>query len=252
MSQYVHVLSYSLLFPPMLFISIALLAACAGLKWPRTGLAIVIASLLALCAFATPFASDRIMAVLEREVPHAPSAIAPGAILVFGADMQTLGESDAGDTLGYLSLERVLMAAHESRQRNLPILVSGGVVTAGHPPIADLMAATLENDLHVDVRWREDKSRNTLENAQFSAAILHDAEISTVVLVAQRWDIPRASWALKQFGIDAIPSGQARLLTPSTAEVTDFIPTVSGLNESFIALHELLGLRYYRLDHSGG
>lgn len=248
-SSLVHVLSYSFLFPPMLFIVIAIVATCVGVKLPRVGLATAFVSLMILCAFATPFVSDRLMALLERQVPPVPEGAEPAAIVVLGADIQTSGESEAGDTLGYLSLERVLMAANEYRKLHLPILVSGGLVTRGHSPVAALMAAVLEDDLKIEVRWRELKSSTTLENAEFSAAILRAAGISTVVLVAQRWDMPRAIWAFGLFGITAIPSRQARLLTPTTGELTDFIPTASGIYESFLALHEMIGLLYYRSEY---
>lgn len=239
-------ISYSFLFPPMLLVAVALLGTVAGFKWPRAGCGAALASLLILCAFATPFLSLRLLAALEEALPAQQPGAAPGAIVVFGADVQTGGESEAGDTLGSLSLERVFMAAHDYRARQLPILVSGNRIGASRQPVAAMMAEVLEDDLKVPVRWREAQARNTFENAEFSAEILRENGISTVILVAQRWDMPRAIWSLRSFGITAVPTGQARFMAHPGLRAAAFVPTAQGMVTSFVALHELLGLYYYR------
>ncbi len=244
----VHALSYSFLSPPMLFIVTAVLGIAAAARGQRFGFVIAFASLACFYALATPLLSDGLIAALLRQVPAGQVGNEPAAaIIVLGADEHASADRPADDRLGALSLERVFLAAREYRASHLPILVSGGSFAPDHASLADLMAQMLEADFGVLVRWRETRSGNTYENAEFSAAILHANGISTVVLVSQRWDMPRAIWAFRQFGITAIPSGVVPSFVPTKVEWHAFLPSIGNLEESFVALHELVGLLYYRV-----
>ena len=230
----------------MLFVVIAVVAACAAAMHWRVGYIISLVSLLLFCAFSTGAVSDWLMGMLDAQIPREHSDESAGAIVVFGADLAPDEDGQGRDALGYLSLERELMAAREYRARQLPILVSGGPMRAGDKAFADLMAAVLENDLHVPVRWRETRSQTTFENAKFSAAVLQANGISAVILIAQRWDMPRAIWSFKKFGIIALPSLQVSHSMSDSPALADFVPSLTHAVRSFIALHELIGLYYYR------
>ena len=71
------------------------------------------------------------------------------------------------------------------------MLVTGGAVFGGTPE-ALLMREALKNEFGVDVRWAEDASRTTRENAQRSAALLRAEGVTRVVLVAHGFDMRRA------------------------------------------------------------
>ena len=62
------------------------------------------------------------------------------------------------------------MVRDSPRQTGLPILATGGSVMGNTVPEAVLMKEALELEYGVKVRWVEDRSRNTLENALYSAA----------------------------------------------------------------------------------
>ena len=245
MAELESMLSYSFVTSPMLFLVTALLGVLTAWRWRRTGLVTALLSLLVLDALATPVVANRLLGWAEGGPVPAPSGAAPpGAIVVLGGDIEP-AETPGDYEAGRLSLQRVYWAAQEFRATHLPILVSGGIIGPAQSTIADLMAATLETGFGVPVTWREERSMTTYEDAEYSAAILREHGISTILLVTQPFHMPRGAWAFRHFGIAVIPARQ-----PSVArarwQVGDFLPQINSLTESYFAAHELLGLLYYR------
>jgi uncharacterized SAM-binding protein YcdF (DUF218 family) len=112
---------------------------------------------------------------------------------------------------------------------------------------AALMRDALENEFGVKVRWVEDRSRNTRENATFSAALLDREGIKRVVLVLHSFDVPRARVEFAQAGIDTIPAPTGM---PS-GEIEwpgDYLPGIAGLATSYYACYELAALLVVRLQ----
>ena len=106
------------------------------------------------------------------------------------------------------------------------------------------MSRALENDFLVPVRWREDRSRNTYQNAAFSATILRQAGIPAALVVTQPWHMARALWSFDTVGYPVIP---APTLASQTLRVSAAIllPQVPSLLDSYYALHEMIGLAWY-------
>ena len=67
-----------------------------------------------------------------------------------------------------------------------------------------MMSALRQNDFAVPVRWREDRSRNTFENAAFSAEILRRAGGPSARLVTNSLDMARALWSFRAVGYAVI------------------------------------------------
>jgi uncharacterized SAM-binding protein YcdF (DUF218 family) len=160
------------------------------------------------------------------------------AIVILGGGTRHNAIEYGGDTLSRLTLERVRYGARVARLTGLPVLVTGGSVE-GRTPEAVLMRDALQTEYGIDVRWAEEASRNTRENAQRSARILTAAGISRVVLVGHSFDMRRAVTEFARVGIDAIPAPTVippeRLSWP-----TDLLPSVAALQGSYYALYEIL------------
>jgi uncharacterized SAM-binding protein YcdF (DUF218 family) len=143
-----------------------------------------------------------------------------------------------GDTLNGLSLDRVRYGARLARRTGLPVLVSGGI-GAGESREADLMRRVLEEELGVKVRWTENRSRNTRENAQRSAVLLREANARRVVLVTHGVDMRRAGAEFRAAGLEVIaaPTG-----LPGTAPLgwRDWVPGLGAFAGSYYALYEHL------------
>jgi len=243
-------LAYSFLMPPTVFIvatlaGIVLAGFAATRRW---GLAIALLSSVALYVFATPLASSALLRAVEREVPPSGQADAAQAIVVLSGDIHHGDGAAVADTVGRLTLERLDRAAELYRHRPLPILVSGGPVGDSRESLAAVMARTLTDDFGVPVAWREEASQTTFENAEYSARLLRAQHIHTVLLVTQPWHMPRALWAFARAGIAAIPAPTARTYIKTPIDAAMVLPQSTALTDSFYALHEILGLIYYRLQ----
>ena len=238
-----ELISYGFLTPPAVLILIALVGVLLALTGPRQPLGVAALTLVCLYAAATPALSSYLLSRVEAGLPQNPDLSAAQAIVVLGGDMHL---APAGpDTLGPLTLERVVFAARAYRQLNLPVAVSGGRAAGAHTTLASLMKTTLETDLAVPVRWAEDQSRTTFENAADTAERLGSESIRTVVLVTQAWHMKRALWSFEKVGMRALPWP-----APTTAlrlsRIDDYLPSTNALQDTFHAAHELIGMRYYR------
>jgi uncharacterized SAM-binding protein YcdF (DUF218 family) len=182
--------------------------------------------------------------VLMRWVDSSPpfeveEARTAQAIVILGGGIRRNAAEYGGDTLGRLTLERVRYGARVARLTGLPVLVSGGAPWGGDSE-AKVMQQALESEFGVLVRWAEDRSRNTHENAVLSAEILRAAGIHRVVLVAHGFDMPRATAEFADQGIETLkaPTGVPTLdyETPLM-----YVPSIGGLEGSYFALYEILG-----------
>jgi uncharacterized SAM-binding protein YcdF (DUF218 family) len=242
MSSY---LSYGLLAPPTLFITLCLLGALLMLAWRRIGIAVVLVASLCLFVLATPALSSYLLLQLEAEIPIGRDFAGAQAIVVLGGDQRVGNGADIPDTLGPLSMERLVFAARAFRQLRLPVAVTGGLVPGAHAAAAALMKPVLERDFAVPVVWSEDRSRTTFENAVFTAELLRGRDIATVVLITQAWHQRRALWSFERAGLHALPWPAPRDSLHNN-RIDDYLPKIGALGDSFLALHEMIGGVYYR------
>ena len=242
MSSYV---SYGFLAPPTLFITLCLVGGLLALLWRRVGIGVVLVASLCLFVLASPAASSYLLQRLEAEVPDSPDFTSAKAIVVLGGDQRIGDGTDIPDTLGPLSLERLVWAAQAFRKLRLPVAISGGLVPGAHAAAAALMKPVLERDFAVPVVWSEERSRTTFENAVFTAELLRGRDIGTVVLVTQAWHQTRALWSFERAGLHALPWPAPRDALHMN-RLDDFLPKIGALSDSFLALHEMIGGLYYR------
>ena len=236
--------SYGFLAPPVLFITLSLVGAIAALLWRRFGITVVLVSTLCLYVAATPAFSSYLAYQLETEIPENVDFSGAEAIVVLGADVRR-GDGRNSDRIGPASLERLVLAVDAYRRLHLPIAVSGGRVADWHVAVGQLMKSALEEYFGIPVTWSEEESRTTYENALYTARLLRREQINTVVVIAQAEDLPRAVWCFKRVGLRAIPwPAPRRVFKPDSVE--DFLPDSKAFQQSFHALHEMIGSLYYR------
>jgi uncharacterized SAM-binding protein YcdF (DUF218 family) len=241
-------ISYGFLAPPTVLIVLGAIGAWAALRFwrPGIGLAIVATSLLYLLAL--PVIASCLLRGVEIAPPAASNFAAAQAIVVLGGGIHLGDGKDIPDTLGSLSLERVVFGARAYRQLHLKVAVSGGQIRGAHVSEASLMKAMLESDFAVPVTWVEDRSRTTWENAANTAKLLKPAGIDTVVVVTHAWHMKRAQWSLEHNGLRALPWPAAPTVEES-GRIDDYLPSTGALQSSFYALHEAIGLAYYRMRY---
>lgn len=241
-------MTYDFLVPPAGLILVSAAAVWLTLWHPRLGIAVAIVAASLLFLASLPVIAARMLQDVEVTTAGEPDFSAAQAIVVLGGGVHRGDGGKVPDTLGAITLERLDFAAHASRQLKLPVAVSGGRPAGTHNDEAGLMKATLEADFGVPVSWVENRSRTTWENAFYTKRLLEADKVTTVVVVTNAWHMRRALWAFERAGLHAIP-WPAPLTYPATERAADYLPSIRALDDSYRALHEAIGLGYYRLRY---
>lgn len=240
----------ALILPPgvnLLLLSLGL--AAAALRWRKSGGLLILVALLSLYLFSITPVSRMLLAGVES-YPALPPVIAQGdeqAIVVPGAGRYAGAPEYGGDTASTLALKRLRYAAYLHRQTGLPILVAGGTVWSGVKSEAELLDDALREVFNLEASWLEDHGRNTWENARYSRAMLEPLGIERIFLVTHAFHMPRAVYAFEMAGFKVTPAPTAFSTREQAGSAwLDWIPSADALGDTHIALHEWLGLLYYR------
>lgn len=239
-----------------------LVLAAVGLllhrRRPRTGTALLLAGLVAAWLLATPQLAATLNRALDPPPPLDDAAVAAsgaGAIVVLAGGLTVRAPEYGPVDVSPVTLARVRYGARLHRLSGLPVLVSGGYRDHDREPSeAALMAAVLRDEYGVREVWTEDRSRDTRQNADYSAPVLAAHGVRRVLLVSHAAHLPRALAAFRRAGIDAVPAPtQPFLWTPPPGEpagpmeLADWLPQAGAAWETWYASHELLGRLWYRL-----
>lgn len=203
---------------------------------PRAyGYTLCASGVLLLWLFATPVVADALLRVVERypALNLREPVDAQAIVILAGGVRRNAPEYDA-PAPGPTTLERLVYGARVARTLGLPVLVSGSRLEAAS------MNAFLHTDLGVTARWVENRSRDTHENAQFSAVILARDGVHKVVLVTSSAHMARSVVEFNMAGIETIPAPTS-MWTRRDDGVLDFVPNADALVRSQRACYELGG-----------
>lgn len=179
-----------------------------------------------------------------------PAAIQGDVIILLGGgthpDVPDL--TGIGSPTGDMAV-RLLTAVRAQRMLDVPIIVSGGSSNPGMPPEAPTVARLLA-DLGVarEHLIEEAGSRDTVENAAQTLEVLRQRGFQNPVLVTSAYHMKRSLLSFEKRGIHplALPcdfrTNENRIKT-----WRDYVPSMNGLVNLYRALHEYLGLLYYRV-----
>jgi uncharacterized SAM-binding protein YcdF (DUF218 family) len=248
MSWVVTNLISAFLLPPLPLLLIAAGGLFIFRRHPRLARALLAFPIALLWIVSTPYFAGSAMQYLEDGIKpvYAKTMPAEAIVVLGGGTYINAPEYGNMDTVSEAALARVRYAAKLQRETGKPILATGGRPLGNALPEAQQMKSLLENEFNVPVKWTEDESRNTEENAKFSYALLQKEGIRRIYLVTHAWHMPRAAAAFKAAGFDIVPA-PIGFATHYEMSVLDFIPSAAGLEESRIVAHELIGRLWYRL-----
>lgn len=238
---YVKKLLSALVLPPLGLILLAFFGLWLTRRHPRLGRGVAAVALLALAALSLPPVADALMHGLETSAPVSAQMLARAqAIVILGGGNYAAAPEYGDDTVSRWTLERVRYGAHLQARSGLPILVSGGAPFGGRPE-GETMKEAIERDFHGQVQWMENASRDTAENAAYSATILKSAGIKRIVLVSHGWHLPRAVELFERQGLEVIAAPTV-FSTPGPSLFARALPSAAWLHQSSMALHEWLGI----------
>ncbi len=253
------------LLPPVSLFLLALLGLLLMRRRPRLGGLLAVLALVAGIALSTPIAARLLMGWVEQpyaRLDPAPlrlpeerlaawrktPAEAPQAIVVLsGGAVADGAASNQPNRVSSLTLERVLHAHRIARLTGLPVLLTGGVARQGGEPEARLMRGVLEGDLGTPVKWLETRSRDTAENAAFTREVLQAAGIRRVLLVTHGYHMRRAQDTFEREGFAVTPAPHSFMAGPARFRWLDLVPNRGAIVTAQLAIHEMLGLAWYRL-----
>jgi len=226
------------LLPPLGLLVLALAALLIGGRKRSASIVAGITVTLALL-MSLPVVSGLLSRPLEGNPISAAALKQVQAIVILGGGVHYDAPEYGNDTVSKYSLERVRYGAKLARESRLPVLVTGGSVYGGRPE-GELMKQVMEEEFAVPVRWAEMQSRDTAENAFYSASLLKRAGIRRIALVTHAWHMPRAATAFELYGLKVIPAPTG--FTPqSTSLFESLLPSTGAFERSANAIHEWVG-----------
>lgn len=235
------------LLPPLVLVILLAAGLTLRRRHPRLATSLILLATAALYALSTPWVGGLLQKSLEISVPVTPAELQTAdAIVVLGGGRRTDAPEYGGDTLTGLSLERLRYAAHLHRASGLPILVTGGIPGGGTLAEGRIMQRILQNEYGMSPRWVEDAALTTWDNARLSASLLKQAGAQRIVLVSHAWHLRRAVPLFEAQGLGVVPAG-TQFARTRIDDVFDLLPTPAGLRDSHFALHEWLGILWYKL-----
>jgi uncharacterized SAM-binding protein YcdF (DUF218 family) len=174
------------------------------------------------------------------------------AIVVLGGGIQPLAPEYGAAQPSVDTAARLRYGVWLARQSHVPLAFSGGVGWAhsrtGVPSEGAVVRAAALQDFGATLRWVEDQSRDTAENASHLHALLAPDGVQRIALVTHAWHMPRAQQAFERAGFTVLPAPTGFTLAQQRS-LLEWLPTAQGLQASREVLREYVGLRVARAAH---
>ncbi len=238
----------SYLLPPGIFVTAFAAAALWHLaRKRRLAAAVHLAVGALLWALSVTPGADIVARGLEA--PYASSGAPRGDVIVLlgggvGSRAPDLSGTGAPSEETWV---RVGTAVRLQRTLGVPVIVSGGTVFAGKSAEAPIMARILV-DLGVpaDRVVAEARSRDTRENARYTAEIARRGGYRNPVLVTSAYHMRRAVAAFRRAGLEVSPCPAGFQTWPGKRYgPEDFLPDGASLRRSSAAIREYAALVVY-------
>jgi uncharacterized SAM-binding protein YcdF (DUF218 family) len=225
------------------------LEAASRAAWKKTGRILCVSATFCLAAIAILPVGDWALTPLENRFAFDPPDRVDG-IVVLGGDEETEISEGRGQPVALDSMRRyVMLKDMERRYPDAKLVFSGGFAMRhpdGHIPPSDI-ADLIMTDIGVPTNRMifEKNSRNTYENAVFSANLVHPNASQKWLLVTSAWHMPRAMGCFRQAGwnVFAAPTGY---FTPGTYQLVP-VRFEKQIRNLTLAAHEYVGLLSYWL-----
>lgn len=205
---------------------------------------------LAICAF-SPLGNCLLYPLEQRFPPWDAARGAPDGIIVLGASIEAELSAAHGTAVVRSAPDRIIAAAAlAQRYPNARVVFSGGSANliSNDAREADYAGAIFESlGIAKSRLTMERRSRNTLENAEFSKALVAPKAGERWLLVTSAFHMPRSVGLFRKAGFNVEPypvdwrvGGRDDLFAFSNV-------AVDGLGRTDLAVREWIGLMAYRV-----
>ncbi len=239
-------LAIALISPLGTALALGLVALCVALlRRHRAAWVLAAVALLWLWVWSVPVVSHTVRASLEADYPALPVASLPRAqaMVLLGGSVRPAEASGQLPDLTSAS-DRVWYAARLFHARKAPVLVLSG---GSDPRVSATSEAEamrmLLSDLGVPAKATllEERSRNTRENARFTAQLLRERGATRVLLVTSALHMRRAKLLFEEQGFVVTAAATDHEARRRFGPV-DWLPDAGALEGSGRALKEVVGV----------
>ncbi|MDP2004078.1 MAG: YdcF family protein [Rubrivivax sp.] len=202
--------------------------------------------------------TNAISGLLKRGLTQPPQALATAeigdlkkaprtAIVVLGGGRRVLSPEYGVSNLKERTIERLRYGIWLGRETGLPLAFSGGVGydTRDGATEAEIAARIAEREFGRPLRWTENESRDTRENALRTVALLRKDGIEQIVVVTHDYHMRRALRNFERAAAQGTPMKivAAPMGLPSSTRIDakDWLPLAENMEATTITLHEWLG-----------
>ena len=238
-------LLYAWLLPPGIFLlAIAVMYGyCRKARYAK-GLLLLFALIYLLSINAV---SDKVIQPLEDWYTQ-PSVSelkdAQAIVVLAGGSYDGVPDFDGTGQNSESSTVRLVAGLRLHRVLHLPVVLSGGrlsddVATEASLEYCFLKACGVEEPYLI----KEDRSRNTAENAKFTKEICEQKQYGKVILVTSAFHMPRSVVFFNREGVDVIPyPTDYKTSRHLPLDAFSFTPSADALSHTSLAMKEYLGL----------
>ncbi len=235
--------------------SFLLLGALAGVLfvprkvgWPRRVALVCLGALLLVSV--APVGALLIEPLEDRFPPPPADMAAPYGIVILGGAIDDEASAARGQTSFDDAAARLTEAAILARRYpSARVLYTGGSALLLNRSSSEaiegrkLLIALGVDPARIEI---EDKSRNTDENARFSAALVHPQPDQTWLVVTSAYHMPRAMGLFRKAGFAAVAYPVDYQSLGGWRDWRPVADPVRGLRVVDLAVHEWVGLVAYR------
>jgi uncharacterized SAM-binding protein YcdF (DUF218 family) len=170
------------------------------------------------------------------------------AIVILGGGGQRGAAEYGGASINARSAMRLMYGLRLAKTTGLPALYSGGNAdpgTGADGQFSEAQAAQqmAKNMFGTELRWLETRSRDTKENASYTALLLQPPplQIKRIVLVTHAWHMTRAQRYFERAGFEVQPAPMG-FIGASDSTPREWLPSADGMMMSWQLWREQLGL----------
>jgi uncharacterized SAM-binding protein YcdF (DUF218 family) len=225
-------------------LALGCVALICARRWPRVATLSGLIAAVWLGLWSMPPVSYAIRGAIEADWPYISPSQLPttDAIVVLGGGIRPPETTGAPPDLGEAA-DRVWFASKVYHAGKAPLVVASG----GHD--AETTASSEAESMRLLLRdlgvpegaiRLEDRSRNTRQNAEFTAALLLPEGARRILLVTSAYHMRRSAGLFERAGFEVIPAPtdhEAR----TKMEAQDWLPRADALEGSAKAIKELVG-----------
>lgn len=239
----------ALVLPPGAPLLLALAGLLLAARWRRFGMTLVVAAVGALWLLSCHAVGLELASrLLPRAAPLAPAQLGQAqAIVVLGGGVLPQAPEYGEAQPAAPTLARLRYGVWLARRSGKPLAFAGGVgwsaAGTGAASEGEVARRVAQQEYGIPLRWVDDRSRDTAENARQMAALLQREGVQRIVLVTDALHMPRALRAFTRSGLQVTP---APTQLPGWRErpLLEWLPSARGLTLSREVLRERLALRF--------